>query len=281
MKKILFPTDFSHNSFHALNYAGELLQNVECTFFVLNVFTEKKGFKSKKTADDSEEKSKKWKEETTTRLERFVSRIKKQEENGKHSYRLISESRDLIQVINTLVNELDIDLIVMGNKGKKSSVPIFLGKTATRTLNLINKCAVLTVPKNASYTVPKEIAFVTDLKKPYKAKVIGPLLYAALLHDTTIRIVHIDEKEPMDESQQWNLDGLLSFIEPVKSSVHHIPNFISKAKIIEMFINEWAIDMLVMVNNEHGFLEKMLREPIIEKMVFTIDIPFLVIPEKP
>lgn len=280
MKKILFPTDFSNNSFHALNYAGKLLKNVECTFFVLNVFSEKKGFKSKKTADGSEEKLQKRKEEATTRLERFVSRIKRQEENGKHDYKLITESRDLIQVINTLVNKLDIDLIVMGNKGKKSSIPIFLGKTATRTLNLTNKCAVMTVTKNALYTVPKEIAFVTDLKKPFKAKVIEPLLYIALLHDTAIRIVHIDEKERMDQSQQSNLDELLSFIKSVKSSVHHIPNFISKAKIIEMFINESAIDMLVMVNNEHGFLEKMLREPIIEKMVFNIDIPFLVIPEK-
>ncbi|WP_281541245.1 universal stress protein [Maribacter aestuarii] len=280
MKKILLPTDFSNNAFHALTSASELLKNEECQFFVLNVFTEKKGFKSDSIEDAKERKLQNWKEEATTRLERFVNRIKKQGENQKHTYKLLAKRKDLIHAIDKLVDKLDIDLIVMGNKGKKSSIPLFLGKTATQTLHHVNKCAVLTIAKNTSYAVPKQIAFVTDLKKSFTANDMEPLKHIALLNGTPIQIVHIDEKEQMDKSQQSNLDELLSYLKPTETAVHHMPNFISKAKIIEVFIKETGIDMLVMVNNKHGFLEKMLREPIIEKMVFNIDIPFLVIPEK-
>ena len=55
------------------------------------------------------------------------------------SYAILSESF-------ALIDELGIDFIVMGNKGKKSSIPIFLGSTATKTLHTVKKCPVLTVP---------------------------------------------------------------------------------------------------------------------------------------
>ena len=274
------PTDFSNNAFHALSYASELFKNEECQFFVLNVFTETKGFKSNSIKNAKEKQFQNWKKEATSRLERFVDRIKKQGENQKHTYKLLAKRKDLIHAIDKLVDKLDIDLIVMGNKGKKSSIPIFLGKTATQTLQLVNKCAILTIPKNALYADPKQIAFVTDLKKSFTATDLEPLTQIALLNGTPVQIVHIDEKEQMNKSQQSNLDELLSFLKPIETTVHHIPDFVSKAKIIEIFIKETSIYMLVMVNNEHGFLEKMLREPIIEKMVLNVDVPFLVIPEK-
>lgn len=279
MQNILVPTDFSNNAFHALNYASELLKNKECNFFLLNVFTEKKGFKTKKTKGNSEKFSEKSEEDSNVSLKRMLLRVKKQKDNQKHTYRLISQRKELIQVINSLTDEHGIDLIVMGNKGKKSSIPIFLGSTATKTLHSVKKCPVLTVPKNTEFSILKEIAFVTDFKKPFTAKVLDPLLYIALLYGAAIRIVHIGDEGPLDKLRQSNLDALVAYIKPVAHSFHQIPNFISKTKIIQVFLEESGIDILAMVNNEHGLLEKMLREPIIEKMVFNIDIPFLVIPE--
>lgn len=279
MQNILVPTDFSNNTFHALDYASELLKNEECNFFLLNVFSEKKGFKSKRIKGNSEEFSKKLEEDSKAGLKRVLLKIKKQRDNQKHTYRLISKQNELILVINSLIDELNIDLIVMGNKGKKSSIPIFLGSTATKTLHAVKKCLVLTVPKSTKFSMLKEIAFVTDLRKPLTPEVIDPLLNIAQIYGAAIRIVHIDNDDPLDKLQQSNLDALLLYFKPIVHSFHQIPDFISKTKIIQVFLEESGIDMLAMVNNEHGILEKMLREPIIEKMVFNIDIPFFVIPE--
>lgn len=279
MKNILVPTDFSNNAFHALNYASELLKNEECNFFLLNVFTEKKGFKNKRVKGNSEGFSKKLEEDSKAGLKRILLKIKKQRDNQKHTYRLISEQNELITVINALIDDLGIDLIVMGNKGKKSSIPIFLGSTATKTLHSVKNCPVLTVPKSSNFSVLKEIAFVTDFKKPFTAKTIGLMLNIAQLYGAAVRIVHIDEEDRLDKFRQSNLDELRTFFKPIVHSFHQIPYFISKTKIIQVFLEDSGIDMLAMMNNEHGLLEKMLREPIIEKMVFNIDIPFLVIPE--
>ena len=281
MQNILVPTDFSNNAFHALSYAAELFKNEECSFFLLNVLMEKKGFKGKQIPNISEEFSKKLQEDSNVRLERLLSRIKKKKDNPKHTYRLLFKKNELIKVINSLIDELGIDLIVMGNKGKRSSIPIFLGSTTTKTLHAVKKCPVLAVPKSAGFSRPKEFAFATDLKKPFNSATIGSLRYLALHCGAVIRIVHIAEEEPLDEFSQSNLDALLAYLVPIVQSVRQMPNFISKTKIIQIFLEESGIDILAMVNNEHSPLEKMLREPIIEKMVLNIDIPFFVIPETP
>lgn len=278
MQNILVPTDFSKNAFHALNYATELLKNEECNFFLLHVFTERKGFKSKRIKDDSEKNSTKRKEDSKVRLNRIILKIKKQKDNQKHTYQLISEKNGLMQVINSLIDELSVDLIVMGIKGKKSSIPVFFESKTTKVLQTVKKCPVLTVPKNTEFSIPKEIAFITDLKKTFDAEALNPLLFMAGLYGAAIRIVHIDDEEELDSFQQSNLDALLICFKTVEHSFQRIPNFISKTKIIQVFLEHSGSDMLAMAYNEHGLLEKMLREPIIEKMIINIDIPFLVIP---
>ena len=38
-RKILLPTDFSKNSWHAIVYALELYKKDQCDFYILNVFS--------------------------------------------------------------------------------------------------------------------------------------------------------------------------------------------------------------------------------------------------
>jgi hypothetical protein len=166
----------------------------------------------------------------------------------------------------------------MGIKGKKSSIPVFFENNIIEASQTVKKCPVLTVPKNTGFSIPKEIAFITDLKKTFDAEALNPLLYMAGLYGAAIRIVHIDDEEELDRFQRSNLDALLGCFNTVEHSFQRIPNFISKTKIIEVFLAHTGSDILAMAYNEHGLLEKMLREPVIEKMIININIPFLVIP---
>ena len=45
-----------------------------------------------------------------------------------------------------------------------------------------------------------------------------------------------------------------------------------------IFLEEMNIDMLAMVNYKHSFLERLGREPVIKRVAFDLDIPFLIIP---
>jgi len=62
-------------------------------------------------------------------------------------------------------------------------------------------------------------------------------------------------------------------------SFHWMPNYEKKANEIVDFIKDLKIDILVMVNYKHSFIENIFKEPVIKKMGMHPLIPFLVIPE--
>ncbi len=279
MKNILVPTDFSNNAFHAFRYASELFNNEECRFFFLNVFSETKGFKRKNPKSNDTGSLIQLKDASKVRFERLLSKIKKQADHPKHTYELISKKNELTHVVNLLIHELDLDLIVMGNKGKNSSIPVFLGSTATKTLKSVEKCPILTIPKNHAFYEPTNIGLATDYKTPLQSETLAILKILATGLGAAITILHINDGKTLNPKQQTHKEALLAFFDPLPCSVHEISNFISKTKIIQVFLEDAHIDMLAMVNNVHGPLEKILREPIVEKMVIDIKIPFLVLPE--
>ena len=49
----------------------------------------------------------------------------------------------------------------------------------------------------------------------------------------------------------------------------------SISKTIHKYINEYEVDMLVMVNTRHSFLENILFQTTIDKISLNVDIPFL------
>lgn len=281
MQNILVPTDFSENAFHALRYSTELLKDKDCNFFLLNVYSVKKGFKDKPVDNRDAALSEKFGKASKTRLKTTLQRIEKESTNAKHSYKLISQPGDLTPVVHSLIDELKIDLLVLGNKGETSSIPQFLGSTTTKTLKSVKKCPILTVPRDANIAISGEIAFATDFKKEFTSEVLDAVRSIALLYGANVRILHIDEEEGLDKFQKANLDILLNHLEPMAYAVDRLPNFISKTKIIQVFMKNSGIEMLVMVQNEHGKLEKILREPIIENMTAKIENPFLIIPDAP
>ena len=85
--------------------------------------------------------------------------------------------------------------------------------------------------------------------------------------------------EKLDKVQETNLKLLLDQLKPLDHSTHWLPSFTSKTEAIQAFLDGLGIGMLVMIDYKLGFMEKLLREPVITKMMFNISIPFLVIPE--
>lgn len=279
MRNILMPTDFSNNAYHALRYAAELLKQEECHFFLMNVYGQKKGFKGKIIKEEADNRFGKLKKESEVKLKRKLERIQKSVNNPKHTYTLISLAENLMQSVHSQIDALQIDLMVLGAKGVESSIPFYLGNIAQETLRSVKKCPILIVPKDAKVTIPKNIAFATDFKKSFDNKVLKPVRDLVLLCGANLRALHIKEEDDLDDSQKENKDSLLTYFAPLAHSVDKVPNFVSKTKILQLFMENSDIDMLAMVNYEHGVLEKMLREPIIENMVLKINIPFFIVPE--
>lgn len=279
MKNILVATDFSHNAYCALFYAVKLLASKSCTFYILNVYDEltplqgkkPKLFGIKKRLEQARLESK---EKLTTTSHRIVM----DDENPKHRFETLSKKGIPPKVISKTIDEKQIDLVVMGNKGLTEAADIFFGSTTIRTVNQINQCPVLAIPGQMDFKEPKEIAFVTDFKKGCTKNSIEPLLFLASLTKASIRVMHITEEETLNNEQESYRKLLERCLKEIDHSFHWVQAFDDKAKVIAVFLKKRNADLYAMVNHKHHLFEKLTHEPVIKDVSMYSETPFLILP---
>ncbi|WP_298504452.1 universal stress protein [uncultured Maribacter sp.] len=277
MKNILVPTDFSNNAYNAFFHATELVKNSECTFYLLNAYPEDKSLWSKGVVSQLTEQLE---EDSIVGLKNTCHRIKLDYNNPEHKLKTISKKGDLVKSVCTVIDEENIDLVVMGNHGCSELKAIFLGSNTLRVVENVKNCPILIVPKEIEFSIPKEIAFVTDYRRPFNAEVLKPLLTLAQYNSSRICVMHVNNEGKLTKEQQANKNFLEAFLKPLKHSSHWMPNFSTKADVIKLFLEELGIDMLAMVQYSHTFFENVTHEPVIKKVAYNLDIPFLVIPDR-
>ena len=275
MKNILVATDFSNNAYNALFHATRLVKDKACTFHLLNSYNEYTPLQSKSMGKALIDQLK---DESHEGLKNTVHRVKLDQTDSQHIFKPISEQGELVDAVTKIVDKEKIDLVVMGNSGCSEIEAIFLGSNALDIIGAIEQCPVLTIPKEIDFKPPKEIAFVTDYQHTYDEGLLQPLFFMAKQNKSKICVMHINEEEVLSKLQERNKSILLQYLLPFEYTLHWIPLFKNKANSIHTFLDELDIKMLAMVNYEHSFLEQMIREPVVKRMAFDLDIPFLVIP---
>lgn len=140
-------------------------------------------------------------------------------------------------------------------------------------------CPILVIPDEYNFVTPQQIALPTDFNRFYDADELRVLKDITNLYNCNIRIVHYYDEENLDDMQEYNLATLKQYLDDFEYSVHCVPNYAKKSTEINDFINELGIDVLAMVNYRHGFIEHIIKEPIIKNIGFKPIVPLLVMPE--
>lgn len=273
-KHILLPTDFSDNSWSAIVYALKLYADVECVFYLLN--TVAMGVSA--MANFSNKLVDIMKTGALKELEELKELIVVSDANSNHDFEIIISSQDLIDAIRICIRNNKIDLIVMGTKGATGTKELFFGSNTVKTIKKVKDCPILIVPDEYDFVPPKQIAFPTDYKRFFEDKEMRPIIELSQLYNSKIRVLHINKEETLDDVQDYNYTNLNELLKDYNHSFHWMPDYNSKEIEIKAFIQELEIDILAMVNYKHSFLEKLLKEPVIKKIGFHTEVPFLVVP---
>ncbi len=277
MKRILLPTDFSDNSIKAIRYTLLTYRDVKCTFYLLNTYTPTvyqteylMGSPGHIGLGDILQ------ENSLTQLEKLKKRLKKQHKNANHTIIVRSAFNTLLGEISHTVEAEHIDLIVMGTTGATGAKEILFG---TNTVHVIKKakCPVIAVPPNFEYEAPKEILFPTDYEVEYEKKKMAPLMAIIQQHKSRINVLHVRagyDLNSIQEKHKSQLEKLLGN----SALFHEVPdNGIIDA--VNAFQVKQKINLLVMVQNKHTFMERLFIEPIIKKIGFHVTVPFMVLPQ--
>lgn len=271
---ILLPTDFSDNAWSAAMYALKLYSNEPCTFYLLHNWTfTNSGSRTYITShylDTLKEASKK-------RLEELKDQLKAESTNANHQFDIVYSTGSLMPTIKKAIKAHNINLVIMGTKGATGAKEILFGSNTVNVINKIRLCPVLVVPDSHQFEPPKQIAFPTDFNRFYGEELL-PLKQLSKLYNAKIKIVHINGTENLTKKQNYNLAMLKAYLENYQSSLHWMPDFGTKEQAIKDFIEEFKIDVLAMINYKHSFIEKLTKEPVINKIGFHPVVPFLVIP---
>lgn len=280
MKNILLPTDFSENALNAIRFAIELYKEESCTFHLLNTYTPSiVHSRYLATTTEGTPLEDTIRSDSQKRLKQLLDQIQKSSPNPQHNFHTISSFNLLTEEIKQSIEPYKIEMVIMGTKGSSGLEGTFMGSNTLRVIKTIDHCPILAIPAAYTFEKPADIAFATDFKRSINAKAISPLIHLATAFKSIIRVLHINEERSLDPFQETNREALIAHFGNIENTYHWMPNFASKTEIINHFLEDVGSNLLVLVHHKHSILEKLLREPVINRIVGYPRIPLLIIPE--
>ncbi len=279
MKNILLPTDFSKNSWNAIQYALAFFKKSSCNFYLLHVtsISNYAGGESP-IIPTSNTIEKTLLKHAKLELQKLVQKIKKLQISSNHNFITLSSYDYFIDAVRNHISEKNIDLIVMGTKGATGLKEAIIGSNTGDLITKV-KCPVLVVPEKAVYHTLKEIAFPTDYNLFYQAKILDGISDLVKAHDAVIRILHVAKKnKTLTAFQNENKDYLNDFFMDEKHSFHKVTNKKIEAGI-QCFVESRDIDMIIMIAKNLNFFQQILFKPTVEEISYHTEVPFLVLHE--
>ncbi|MBT8313041.1 MAG: universal stress protein [Maribacter sp.] len=275
MRKILVPTDFSKNAFNAIKYACQVFKYEKSEIFIMHAYADEVYQQDKLT---KRSQLVKLKEETSQkserRLEKVIEDIRHHYPNPQHKFNTVSAFGSLIDEVDDLVNQENMDIVVMGTRGETNDRSITFGSNTLQVLKYIS-CPVLAIPEGFEYHAPKEVLFPTNYLVPYKRRELKLLCDMSGSFRSTIHMLYIDPIKKLSLRQEDNQQFLRESL-PKANLVFETTQEQDKTIAITKYIVHNDIDMLVLVNSRHSYIEDMLSQSTIDKIGLHIKIPFLV-----
>jgi nucleotide-binding universal stress UspA family protein len=212
-------------------------------------------------------------------LKKLVEELTKKYHNPKHSFETVSAFESLVDAANDFANQINVDLIIMGTQGQTANKKITFGSHTVQVFKYV-QCPVLAIPENYEFQHPKKIVFPTDYMLPYKRRELKLLNTLAADFKSEVHCLYISDFEDLSRRQLDNKRFLQESLPDACLYFERTP-VKNKGEAIAEYISENDIDLLVMVNARHSFLEDMLYQSTVDEIGLHPKVPFLVMQNLP
>jgi nucleotide-binding universal stress UspA family protein len=280
MRRILIPTDFSANALHAIRYALDLFKCERSRIYFLHAYADEVyGPFSADDETDLVKEREKVKQLTEEKLKNLIEEVSSVPPNPRHTYKSISVFESLVDGVNDAVNDINIDLVIMGTKGKTDDKKITFGSHTVQVFKYI-QCPVLAIPYEAEFRQPKKILFPTDYMLPYKRRELKLLNELCRDFKAEVHCLYIADFKNLSHRQ---LDNKSFLTESLPDAYLFFERTAEKNKsvAIKEYLKMNNMDFLVMVNSRHSYLEDLLYRSTVDHIGLTTKIPFLVMQNLP
>ncbi|CAM4161823.1 universal stress protein [Zobellia nedashkovskayae] len=277
-KKILLPTDFSKYSLNAIQYAIKLYENKDCDFYILNTYAkDTHGLDSLTLLDPDEAFNKLSEKRSKQGLGEILTRLTFGNKNLRHRFHVLSRSTLFIDAVKDIIEDMQIDILIMGAKGTTNKRMANYGKMAISVIENIRKCPVLIVPKNAIFNSNKEIVLATDFKNDFNFFDIKHLAEIAKLSNSSIQILSLVDTNKLDAEQEKNKTLLTTYFKNIDHNFTIIHN-VEMNTALNCFVKMRSSNMISYINKKRTFWERMgFGKHTLSRLGYFEDVPVLAI----
>lgn len=279
-KRILLPTDFSNNSWNAIAYALKIFKDVPCDFFLLNSYqVGASGLSTKMAGANDTRLYNLIKEQSQRELNRELKKIMEVDKNPEHKFITRSVSGTLVNAIGKTVYKEEIDYIIMGTKGSSGVKEVFMGSNTYKVIKEIDFCPVIAVPDDYRPDGKMDsILLATGYEHLFENYELKPVLNFAEHFNAKLWVTHVGSLDELASGQKAAKLALEKRLKSVDYEFVEVEKETSVNQTIQKMVEmDRTIDMVVMINQDHSFFERLTREPVIKKVTFNTTVPFLVI----
>lgn len=280
MRVIIVPTDFSENAFNALSCALQYFKYERSRFIILHTYADEVYENNTLVSRELLENYKEIKhKESEEQLNKVLERAYKLEPNPNHTYETQAIFGTLLDEVNRLADLENADLIVMGTQGKTADHRLTYGSNTLQVIKYV-KCPVLGIPREYHYERPEQILFPSELMLPFKARELKLLSCMAKSYRSNMHLLYISNFDRLSLRQQdvkefWEYRFRENTITYTRKDEGDI------AQILNQYIAQNDINLVVMVNSRHTYMETLLHKSAIDQVGLNTKIPFLILQNLP
>ena len=274
--QILITTDFSANAENAMNYAIYLFEKNKCTFHVLNTYTLDTAASIKKSDPHTIVVLK---NNSEANIKKVIRDKKLNNTNPLHTFKGLSINDTLVNAIGRISIDKDIDYLFMGTKGSSGTKGVYMGSNTVKVVLSINFCPIVAVPERYFYDIPDQIVFATNFEHAYTNAELLPLKEIAKLWHSKIVVIHVNRGKKLSEQQEKSKRLLSEKLGKLPHSFIEMEGYSQISKSIMTYSkNHASVGIIAMINKDHSFFYKLIKENVIKNLAFHTQVPFLVLP---
>jgi nucleotide-binding universal stress UspA family protein len=280
MKTILLPTDFSENSWKAIEYALELFKNETCKFYIMHALEPQAsapsaGITSKKASQVIHESRMKATQED---FDNFMNRVKAFSNNSKHQFETVLVHGSLVSAVEGYAEDNNVELVVIGNKGASALQKVTFGSNAAQLILKLS-CPLIAVPESAKLSI-NEIGFATDYAITDYGDGLNLLKEIAEANKAKIAVVTVVNKGsgPVPELQQKQA-ALEKTLHPIALEYYTLTD-VPVEQGIHVFSESRKLDMLVLITKKRSFFEKLTTRSHSKAISHNLDVPLIVFDQR-
>jgi nucleotide-binding universal stress UspA family protein len=261
MNTVFVPVDFSETSLNAAKYAAQLLTGHYGVTMVL--------YHSYSKASEAAYANEALEHLKTNLMRDHIVKMET----------LAFEDSDFVDGLEKTARHRRADLIIMGITGKSALAQVFFG---SNTLKMAERkvCPVLIVPEHATFSPLKNVMLTSDFKSTIDTTPSVPIKDFLDAFKPQLHVVNVDKDHYISLTENYEQEKQ----EMKKLFAEYRPEFYFMRlydvdEAINLFAESRNIDLIIVIQKNHSFIDKLLRGSRTKKLSYHSKLPILVMHE--